>query len=279
MNYRHAYHAGNHADVLKHIVLALVIEHMTQKEKPFLFLDLHAGAGIYALDGVEAAKTGEWQSGVGKLWRANLACEDLIAPWRRAVAAVNPSAELSRYPGSPALAAHLMRAQDRLVLGELHPAGSAELTLCLGADPRVRVVAEDAAITIKAHLPPPERRAVILIDPPYELKDEAERTIRMLAQGLRRFATGQFLHWYPITGDGLDMKIKAEVAAMALPNMVTAELLIRTPRPSGGLAGSGLIMVNPPWTLGEQLRRLLPELTRCLSTPPEARWSVNSDLP
>ena len=279
MNYRHAYHAGNHADVLKHIVLALVLDHMMAKEKPFLFLDLHAGAGVYALDGVAAAKTGEWQSGVGKLWNAKLGHEELIAPWRRAVAAVNSAPELRRYPGSPALAAHLMRAGDRLVLGELHPADHAELALYLGSDARVRVLAEDAAIAIKAHLPPPERRAVILIDPPYELKDEAERALRMLAQGVRRFATGQFLLWYPITGDGLEAKIKAGLAALALPDLITAELLIRTPRPFGGLAGSGLAIVNPPWRLSAQLHLLLPELASLLGSSLDARWSVNSSLP
>ena len=274
MNYRHAYHAGNHADVLKHIVLALVIEHMKAKEKPFLFLDLHAGAGVYALDGVEAAKTGEWQSGLGKLWPAKLGGGELIAPWRQAVAAVNRDGALTRYPGSPAIAAELMRAHDRLVLCELHPADSAELNLCLGADPRVRVVAEDAAITIKAHLPPPERRAVILIDPPYELKDEAERAIRMLAQGLRRFVTGQFLLWYPITGDGLDMKIKADVAKLAPANALLIELVLREPRPFGGLAGSGLIVVNPPWQLAETLRRIMPELASRLGSGPQACWFI-----
>ena len=199
MNYRHAYHAGSHADVLKHAVLARIIERLKVKVKPFRVIDAHAGRGLYDLTGVEAGKTREWETGAAKL-SAPFApeVEALLKPYRGCLAAAAPF-----YPGSPDLAARLMRAQDRLVANELHPGDSAALAEHFRHDRRVSVTALDAETCIKANLPPPERRGLVLIDPPYELKDEADHAMRGLAEGYRRFGQGVFVLWFPLKADGL----------------------------------------------------------------------------
>ena len=184
MNYRHAYHAGNHADVLKHAVLARVIEHMKRKEKPFRMIDAHAGVGLYDLGGIEAGKTAEWQAGIGRLAEPLAAeAEALLAPYRQVIAALNPQGGVRLYPGSPELALRLMRANDRMIANELHPADAIALERHFIRDPRVDVSSMDAETCLKAKLPPPERRGVVLIDPPYELKTEAEKSVRMLVHG------------------------------------------------------------------------------------------------
>jgi 23S rRNA (adenine2030-N6)-methyltransferase len=261
MNYRHAYHAGSHADVLKHAVLARVIEHLKKKDKPFRVIDAHAGTGAYALDGIEAGKTGEWEGGIGKMAKAfSLKIEALLKPYRDVIAALNPAGGLLRYPGSPEVVAQLMRAQDRLIANELHPEDNAALERHFRRDPRVTVTMLDAETCVKAKLPPPERRGLILIDPPYEERDEAERALRMLAQGVRRFASGVFMLWYPVKGDSLARRIVDGCAALALPGTLKVEMRIREAFKDGGLAGSGLVIVNPPWQLDEELRLLVPAL-------------------
>ena len=202
MNYRHAYHAGNHADVLKHAVLARVIEAMKRKDKPFRMIDAHAGVGLYDLSGIEAGKTGEWEGGVGRLAEPFAAeVEALLAPYRAVIAALNPHGALTLYPGSPELALRLMRGEDRMIANELHPEDAIALERHFIRDARVDVTSMDAETCLKAKLPPAERRGVILIDPPYEVKTEAEKAVRMLAHGLRRFAQGVYLLWYPLKAD------------------------------------------------------------------------------
>ena len=268
MNYRHAFHAGGHADVLKHVVLAAMIERLKAKATPFRVLDIHAGIGVYDLSGDAAGRTGEWHDGVGRLYDANGAArllsersELLLAPWRAAIAAVNaPGAALRHYPGSPEIARLGLRPQDRLALNELHPEDHACLLAEYRGDPRVRVTGLDAALVVKAQLPPPERRGIILLDPAYEAADEPERAIAMLAEGHRRFATGVFVLLYPMTGDELSARLRRKLRALALPKLLEVTLAVRKPVVGSGLAGSGLLIVNPPWRLAESLRDLLPEL-------------------
>lgn len=271
MNYRHAYHAGNHADVLKHVVLARVIEHLKQKDAPFRIYDAHGGIGSYDLEGVEAGKTLEWREGVGRLFSMDgaplaLAQEAgaLIAPWRDCVAAVNEGGALKRYPGSPEIARLLARPQDRLRFNELHPADVETLRARYAGDKRAAISDLDALVFVKSQLPPPERRGLVLIDPPYEKTDESERALRMLTEGLKRFATGVFVLWFPVTGDGLDRRVKDAVRAMEAKHLWTI-LNVRKPKPDGGLAGSGVIVVNPPWKLGRDLEILMPALAERLS--------------
>lgn len=283
MNYRHVYHAGNHADVLKHIVMLRAFLHLQKKDKPFLFLDAHAGTGLYALWGDEALKTLEWQDGVGRFYDPagkavplTAEAEALIAPWRHVIASVNAVGQpLSHYPGSPGFALDVLRQDDRVVLNELHPDDHGKLAEFAQRDRRVVLVEGDAAIAVKAHLPPPERRGFILIDPPYEREDEARRAMQMLRDGHRRFATGAFALWYPVTGDGLSQVIAKEAQALAIPKMLKIELLVRKAVPDGGLAGSGLILINPPWPLTDELAILGPALCERLSQSDGAAWSLD----
>jgi 23S rRNA (adenine2030-N6)-methyltransferase len=283
MNYRHAYHAGNHADVLKHIAMMRAFTLLKKKDKPFLFLDAHAGIGLYALWGDEALKTLEWQDGVGRFYGPSgkpvllaAECEALLAPWREAISTVNAMGQpLSHYPGSPGFALASLRETDRVLLNELHPEDHGRLADFVLRDQRVKVTEGDAAIAVKANLPPPERRGFILIDPPYEQDDEARRAVQMLRDGHRRFATGAFALWYPITGDGLSEHVVMQVKALGLARMMKVELLVRQAVPEGGLAGSGLILVNPPWPLADELAILGPVLCERLRQNDGARWSLD----
>lgn len=274
MNYRHAYHAGNHADVLKHAVLARLIVHMQKKDKPFRIIDAHAGIGLYDLAGIEAGKTGEWEGGIGKL-AAPFApeIEQLLAPYRAVIAALNPQGGLRFYPGSPELALRLMRANDRLIANELHPQDAVALERQYLHDPRCDVTAMDAETCLKAKLPPPERRGLILIDPPFEVKTEAEKTVRMLAHGLRRFAAGVFVVWYPLKADQTAETILSGIAALNVAATLKVELRVREAFAAGGLAGSGLAILNCPWKLDGELDALVPALAQRLGL---GRWGQGS---
>jgi 23S rRNA (adenine2030-N6)-methyltransferase len=276
MNYRHAYHAGNHADVLKHIVFARTLDLMAKKIKPFFVLDAHAGPALHMLQGREASKTGEWKNGVGRLFdahgkRVTLSeqSECVAEPWRRCVASLNPTS-LQNYPGSAEIALRLLRADDRLYVNELHPEDHAALAAAMAGDRRVKATALDADVAIKSLLPPLERRGVVLIDASYERKDEAERAVRMLRHGLERFATGVFLLWYPVTGGEISTHVVQGARQIAAPKTWIAELCVKAPQPQGGLVGSGLVLVNPPWPLTDELAVLLPELTAALRQGPGA---------
>lgn len=265
MNYRHAYHAGNHADVLKHAVLARLIEHLKKKDKPFRVIDAHAGIGVYDLAGIEAGKTGEWEGGIGKLAEPfGPQVEALLAPYRAVIAAMNPDGALRHYPGSPELALRLMRASDRLIANELHPQDAIALERQYLHDPRCDVTSMDAETCLKAKLPPPERRGVILIDPPYEVKDEPEKAVRMLAHGVRRFAQGVFVVWYPLKADQTAETILAGIKELGVPATLTAELRVREAFSAGGLAGSGLAILNAPWKFDAELKLLVPALAQRL---------------
>ena len=265
MNYRHAYHAGNHADVLKHAVLARLMEHLKKKDKPFRVIDAHAGIGLYDLAGLEAGKTGEWEGGIGKLAEPfNAEIEALLAPYRAVIAALNPDGGLRYYPGSPELSLRLMRPNDRLIANELHPQDAIALEQQYLHDPRCDVTAMDAETCLKAKLPPPERRGVILVDPPYELKTEAEKTVRMLEQGVRRFAQGVFVVWYPMKADQTAETVLTGAREIGLPGTLKVQMRVREAFKGGGLAGSGLVILNAPWKLDAELRQLVPALAQRL---------------
>jgi 23S rRNA (adenine2030-N6)-methyltransferase len=261
MNYRHAFHAGNHADVLKHAVLCRILLHLSAKATAFSVLDAHAGIGLYDLSGVEAGKTFEWDSGIAKLakplegWAA-----ELIAPYLDAVKQENQPGRVRYYPGSPALALRLSRIQDTLYFNELHPEDHKLLDIYCGNDKRVRLSAIDATTAIKASLPFKTGRGLVLIDPPYEAVDEVERVERMLEQGLRRMAHATYMVWYPITDMAISARLSAFVGGVKKENVLKTELLIREPSDRNGLAGSGLIIINPPWKLHDELTELVPAL-------------------
>ena len=269
MNYRHAYHAGNFADVLKHAVLARVFEYLKRKEAPFRIVDTHAGRGRYALDCAEAAKTGEWQGGIGRFLGADAAplpaeVAALMAAYLDAVRAENGGQALRVYPGSPLVAQRLMRAQDTLVVNELHPEERAHLQAAVGRDRRVKVMALDGWTALKSLLPPKERRGVVLIDPPFEEERELERLAHGLAQGLRRFETGVYLAWYPIKDPRPIVRLHRALAATGRARLLGVEFMLRRPVAIERLNGCGLIVANPPHTLGQELTVLLPEFARRL---------------
>jgi 23S rRNA (adenine2030-N6)-methyltransferase len=275
MNYRHAYHAGNFADVLKHAVLALVIEYLKRKDAPFRVIDTHAGAGRYALGSVEAGKTGEWRQGIGRLIGpdAEALSDDVarvLAPYLDAVRAENAPHQLAVYPGSPLIAQRLMRGRDVLVANELHPEDAASLKAAVGKDSRVRLLALDGWTALKSLLPPKERRGVVLVDPPFEEQGELARLADGLDQAIRRFETGVYLAWYPIKGLGPIARFRQALGALAAREMLCIELMIRADDVADRLNGCGLVVVNPPYALSAQLERVLPELVRRLALSPGA---------
>ena len=266
MNYRHAYHAGNFADVLKHAVLALVIEHLKRKPAPFRVIDTHAGVGLYDLSGAEAAKTGEWRDGIGRLFGAALAkpVAELLAPYFSVVRQENPSGRLERYPGSPLIARRLLRRGDRLIANELHPEDGDSLRRLFAGDPQTKVLALDGWVALKALLPPKERRGVVLVDPPFEEPGESRRLVAALREAARRFATGTALMWYPIKDPRVVSTLQREVADLGLPKILGVELSIRAASGADVLSGAGLVILNPPFTLAEKLEVLVPFLAGTL---------------
>ncbi len=265
MNYRHAYHAGNHADVLKHAVLARLIEYLAAKDKPFAVLDAHAGIGAYDLQGTEASKTGEWLGGIGLMQEPFAQdVEALLSPYRRAVAALNAMGGLRYYPGSPDIILQGLRVRDRLIANELHPEDAALLKLNYTGERRLVISIMDALQAVKSQLPFIERRGLVLIDPPYEGTDEAQRVVRMLAQGHKRLATGIFMIWYPITTEEFVSGLMTDIAGLQIRNTLRAELRVKRTHEASGLSGSGLLIVNPPFTLEGELQVLLPALAQRL---------------
>ncbi len=276
MNYRHAYHAGNAADVLKHAILALAVEYMKLKPAPFRVIDVHAGAGLYDLS-LEAEKTGEWREGIGRLLDGGIPAPaaEILAPYLAGVRAENPGGGLRFYPGSPALALRLARDWDRLVFNDLHPEERERLRLNFGRDRRVKILGLDAWTALKSLLPPKERRAVVLIDPPFEAPDEFARAARGLKEALDRFATGVFLVWYPIKDLAAAAAFHDEVARQGFPNVLRAELFVEAPRPAARLAGSGLLVLNPPYALLDQLKVLMPFLPARLARGAGASYRLD----
>ncbi len=276
MNYRHAFHAGNHGDILKHIILARALSLMIAKDKPMAVLDAHAGIGRYDLSGVQATKTGEWQSGIAKLdddFAPDV--EAVLEPYRNILAAMNLDGDGRYYPGSPEIASQMIRATDRLIANELHPVDAAELTKNYAAEKNILVKQLDYLQAVKSELPFRERRGLVLIDPPFEVLDETLRTAQALEFGYRRMATATFMIWYPVTTEEFAKQFVDTMRALKIPNMLWCELRIKAAFAQGGLSGSGLIIINPPWTLENDLRILLPALAERLGLGDWGRGQVN----
>jgi len=270
MNYRHVYHAGNFADVVKHAVLALLLERLGAKPAPYFVLDSHAGIGRYDLASEPSLRTGEAAGGIGRL-REALAGQTPppeLAAYLAAVAALNdggPDGETRWYPGSPRLARALMRPGDRLVLAEAHPEDSRTLKREFAGDAQVQVHHRDGYEALRAFLPPAERRGLVLIDPPYEDADEAERLVAGLAGAHRRWPTGVFALWYPIKERAWVWRLHEALAATGIRRQLLAELTIRPEDDWRRLNGCGMIVINPPWRLDGALAELLPRLHRALA--------------
>ncbi len=277
MNYRHAFHAGNFADVVKHAVLTRILVHLGAKASPCRVIDTHAGAGLYDLGSDTASRTGEWRDGIGRLCAARLPSDvqALLAPYLAAVAAVNPAGELRRYPGSPLIALSLMRPQDRLVASELEPGAAADLAANLHGDARARAVAIDGWVALNAYVPPRERRGVVLVDPPYEEKEEFARLAPALLAAHRKWATGLLVLWYPIKDRAGPDGLAAALRLSGVRKILRAELEWPPAGGAGRLAGTGLIIINPPWRLYAELEQILPVLGAVFARPSTGRATVD----
>src|SRR6185437_3363579 len=262
MNYRHAFHAGGFADVVKHIVLVRILTHLQEKPAAFRIIDTHAGAGVYDLTGEEAQRTGEFLTGIARVMQARFseAVLPLVKPYLDIVRAFNPPAELKAYPGSPLIARALLRPQDRLTACEVEPKARKRLIEALRRDSQARVVDLDGWTALKAYVPPKERRGLVLIDPPYEQPDEFDRLGERTIAAVRKWPTGVYMLWYPIKeGDG-PQRLARMLARSGIPRIVRSELLIAAAGDAERLRGSGLILINPPWQLPEQMAVLAPAL-------------------
>lgn len=263
LSYRHSFHAGNHADVLKHCVQSLIIQALTEKDKPLLYLDSHAGAGRYLLDSPQAERTGEYLDGIAMIWK-NSATPELLKPYLDAVRSLNPSGKLKYYPGSPLIARYLLREQDKLLLTELHPTDYPLLRKEFSKDNRARVEKGDGYKQIRSKLPPPSRRGLILIDPPYELKSDYQAVVQSIAEGHKRFGSGVYALWYPVILRQQIKKMLASLKQTGIRRILQIELAVVPDSDKRGMTGSGMIVINPPWKLDQQMQTLLPWLHKQL---------------
>lgn len=286
MNYRHAFHAGNFADVLKHAVLALCIEHLKKKPKPFRYLDTHAGIGAYDLASDEARRNPEWKDGIARLLSATPPADAAraLAPLLDTVRAMNPGA-LAAYPGSPELSARLMRENDRLQLCELHPEDTRTLDRRYAKDGRVKVETRDGYKALKAVLPPREKRGVALIDPPFEHRDEMAHMAEAAMAALNVWPTGTFIFWRPLkdlwAAERFDVGFAEwliEEKGFTPEKILRADLWVRDLGAEGKLAGAGVVVINPPFTLEADLKALLPWMCELLKQDEGAGWRLDGAI-
>jgi len=280
LSYRHAFHAGNHADLLKHLVLVELLTYFRRKEKPFHYIDTHAGAGLYALDQGYATQNAEYVAGIGRLWeQENLPTP--LAAFREQIRACNPGPELTRYPGSPWLAGQLLRPSDRMWLFELHPRDQELLRATFSnAGKQVKIEGGDGFTGLKGLLPPPTRRALVLIDPPYEEKRDYARVVKLLGTALKRFAAGTYTLWYPQLQRPEAQALPGRLKALGFPSWLHVTLTVQTPSTDGfGMHGSGLFIINPPYTLPATLQSVLPTLVELLRQDAGAGYSLEFCIP
>ena len=263
MNYRHAFHAGNHADVLKHYVLSRLIALLSRKEAPFAYLDSHAGVGLYDLQGDQASRTGEWLQGIDRLWQAEDVPDPLL-DYLEVIRAMNPDGVLRHYPGSPELARMLTREQDRLHLNEKHPEDGRLLKENMHGDRRVAVHLGEGWHVPRALLPTREKRALLLIDPPFEQADEQERCVQALNEAIGRMRQAVVAIWYPIKDLNQLKRFYRDLQKSTAPKLLRIELYVQAADDAQRLNGSGLVISNPPWGLEEELKQVLPWLTSLL---------------
>jgi 23S rRNA (adenine2030-N6)-methyltransferase len=272
MNYRHGFHAGNFADVFKHAFLTRILVHLTRKDAALRFIDTHAGAGRYDLDGEAGRRSPEWRDGVARLLKAKPPADvaGLLDPYVTAIGAFDPEhGRPLSYPGSPAIAQRLLRAQDRIALCETHPEERERLATALGRDKRLRIAGIDGYVGLNAYVPPIERRGLVLVDPPYEESGEATRVATALAKALGKWPRGAYLLWRPIKDPDDDSRFLRAVADIGAPNILRLEIDVGATAPGphspAPLRRAGLLVVNPPFGLFEEARVLAPYLTKLLT--------------
>jgi len=281
MNYRHAFHAGSFADVIKHIVLVRMLTYLQEKPAAFRVIDTHAGAGRYDLTGEEAKRGGEWLTGIARVMAARFseAAQPLIGPYLDIVRSFNPPGKLTTYPGSPLIARALLRPQDRMTLCELAPVPRKQLIDALRRDAQARVVDLDGWVALPAFVPPNERRGVVLIDPAFEAKDEFERLADRFATAFVKWPTGIYMLWYPgksrrATDDLAHQVARCAAATKPAGKVLRIEFSVAPQIEGEALTSSGLLIVNPPWTLQDELKLILPELQKPLGQGGAARFRL-----
>jgi 23S rRNA (adenine2030-N6)-methyltransferase len=286
MNYRHAFHAGGFADVIKHIVLVRILIYLQEKPAAFRVIDSHAGAGLYDLTSSEAQRGGEWLTGIARLMQARFsdATLPLITPYLDIVRAFNPPGELKAYPGSPLITRALLRPQDRLTACEVESGARKHLIDALRRDAQARVVDLDGWTALPAFVPPNERRGLVLVDPPFEAKDEFERLADGFSEAFAKWPTGSYLLWYPVKSRRATDELARHVAASAAATKPAGKCLrlefsVALQQTGGGLVSTGLLIVNPPWTLASELKTILPELEKPLGQDGAGRFRLETPKP
>ncbi|CSA56552.1 DNA processing protein [Vibrio cholerae] len=277
LSYRHSFHAGNHADVLKHIVQSLILNSLQQKEKPFVYHDTHSGVGRYDLTHEWSEKTGEYKQGIARVWQQdNIPAE--LDSYLDAIRQLNQGETLRYYPGSPRVARAHLREQDRMVLTELHPSDYPLLEQEFHRDRQVSIYKEDGFARLKASLPPQERRGLVLIDPPYELAKEYRDVVRAIAQSYKRWATGIYAIWYPVVNRcDIDDMLEG-LQGLEIRKILQIELGVAPDTNERGMTASGLIVINPPWTLESQMQTILPFLKQAIA-PATGHYKVEWVVP
>lgn len=277
MNYHHAFHAGSFADVFKHAVLCRILEYLRAKPAAFRVIDTHAGAALYDLTGDEAKRGGEWQDGIGRLMAAPLpeTAGVLLKPYLDAIGALNAGGALRHYPGSPALIQTALRSQDRFIACELEPKAAAALAYNLRGDPCIKTLEIDGWTALSAYVPPKERRGLVLVDPPFEQDSDFRRLSEGLALAHRKWATGVYMLWYPIKGRPEPDALAKRMRRLGIGKILRAELVVSSLSDPSRLNGSGLILVNPPWTLEGELATLLPVLARVLGRAGKGAFTLD----
>ena len=276
MNYSHAFHAGNFADVMKHLIVTRLVEYLKKKDAAFRVIDTHAGIGKYDLTGEIARRSPEWAEGIGNLLQGGLPqkAQALAEPYLKVIAELNPGDKLETYPGSPLLVRKLFRPQDRLSALELHPEYAKRLGTLFEGDVQVRVIHLDGWLSLNAHVPPKEKRGLVLVDPPFEERGELERLVDGLVKAHGKFATGVYALWYPLKDTRAVHDFISALRDTGIQRMLRAELSIRPASNPPRLHGSGMILVNPPFTLEGELRILLPALAQLLGDPGQGRHKL-----
>jgi 23S rRNA (adenine2030-N6)-methyltransferase len=274
LSYRHSFHAGNFADVLKHVILIQLLEYLGKKDAPFCCIDTHAGAGEYALDSDYALKNSEFATGIGKLWQRH-DLPDAVARYVQLIKNANHS-EMTRYLGSPLIAQQLLRQQDRLFLYELHSTDVDLLTTAIGRDKQVKVFHADGLKNAVGLLPPQERRGLVLIDPSYELKTDYTDVVNTLIAMHKRFATGTYALWYPVVERSRNKTLESAIQTSGIKNVQLFELGIAADTNEHGMTASGLIIINPPWTLTAQMQTVLPWLVDVLGNDGAAFYRIHT---
>lgn len=273
LSYRHAFHAGNFADVVKHVVLIQLLQALSKKDKPYFVMDTHAGAGRYDLRSAEAQKLGEYQAGIGRLWdRKDLGPE--LNDYLEQVGSINRGSKLVVYPGSPCIARQLMRADDRLVFCEMHSSDHARLEHEFADARHVSVLHQDGHAALKAHLPPREGRGLVFMDPSFEMDGEFERLLDAVKLMQQRWRNGMAALWYPILHRAPSARFHQKLQRLEVPNILCAELGLKPYDSPQGMHGCGMVIVNPPWKLDETLKRVLPELLAVFDAGSQGQWRV-----